>query len=558
MGIDMQTVEVTFPSGKKQVVSYGTRVKDLINNNSEFSKNQFPIIAAQINNEIVSLSFKVEINSFLKPVTYDSSIGANIYRRSLCFLLAISAKELFPHRRLVIGHSLGNGYYYYFDGFTDINDQDIKNIETRMREIVEMDIPIQRKVLSYSDALRLFKEMNQPDTMLLIQQTNDSKIPIYECGEFRDLSHGPLAPNTGMLKYFELKNYKQGFLLRYPPEGGSIEIPPFEDVEVLFSIYKEYKAWGKILNVNSVGKLNELISDGDIDQFILVAETLHNKKIAEIADRIHAQKDSVRVVLIAGPSSSGKTTFTQKLAIQLRVLGFNPVTISLDDYFIPRELNPKDENGNFDFEALEAIDVPLLNQHLIDLFKGTEVIIPDFDFKTGNRRPGGKPLKLSDRNIIIMEGIHGLNDKLTPLIDKDQKYKIYISALTQLNLDDHNRISTTDNRLLRRIVRDYLFRGYSALETLSRWPSVRRGENKNIFPYQSNADSAFNSALDYELAVLKMYATPLLKSVKPYHEQYAEAMRLLNFIDNFNPIHAKHVPDDSILREFIGDSIFKY
>ena len=285
---------------------------------------------------------------------------------------------------------------------------------------------------------------------------------------------------------------------------------------------------------------------------------MHNKKISEIADRIFERKDSVKTILIAGPSSSGKTTFTKKLSIQLRVHGFNPLTISLDDYFLPRDSTPKDEDGNFDFECLEAIDVPLLNEHLLRLFKGEEITIPLYDFVTGLRKNDGHRLKLEKRNILLIEGIHGLNDRLTHLIPSEQKYKIYVSALTQLNLDDRNRIPTTDNRLLRRIVRDHQFRGHNALTTLGMWQSVRKGENKNIFPFQNNADSAFNSALDYELAVLKGYAEPLLKSVKPYHQEYSEAVRLLSFLNNFLPLPEKYVPDQSILREFIGDSAFKY
>ena len=427
-----------------------------------------------------------------------------------------------------------------------------------MEELIQLDLPIQRRVISYAEALDYFERRNQNDTFILVRQRNENKIPVYECDGFMDLSYGPLAPSTGMLTAFHILPYTNGFLLQYPPSSSPDTIVQFEDSPVLFSIYQEYKAWGKILGVNSVGKLNELIESGDSSQFIRVAEALHNKKIAEIADKIHERKGDVKVILIAGPSSSGKTTFTKKLSVQLQVLGFNPVIIALDDYFVSRHLNPVDKDGNLDFETIKAIDVTLLNRNLIDLFNSKEVEIPNFDFKTGNRKPAGHVLRMGDRSILVIEGIHGLNEELTPLIDKDKKYKIYVSALTQLNLDDHNRISTTDNRLLRRMVRDSKFRGYSALETLQRWPSVRRGENQNIFPFQNNADSAFNSALDYELAVLKLYAEPLLKSVKPHHELFGEAKRLLTFLHNFIHVTEKQVPPDSILREFIGDSTFKY
>ncbi|RKX75127.1 MAG: nucleoside kinase [Spirochaetes bacterium] len=553
----MREITVTLPSGKSRVVPYGTKVNEFMDE-PDFKETKYPIVGALVNNELVSLSFKVEINSHLKPVPLNTRNGARIYRRSLCFLLTIASRDIFPEWRLVISHSMGNGYYFYFDNVPNIGDEDIERLSRRMRELVEEGLPINRRVISYTEALEHFNRMNQLDTALLLKHTNENKVPVNICRDFMDIFHEPLVPNTNILKYFELKNYHIGFILRYPAVGNPYTIPPFRDNPILFSIYQEYKNWGKILKVNSVGRLNEIVENKEIQEFIRVAEALHNKKIAEIADRIHERKDTVRLVLIAGPSSSGKTTFTKKLFIQLRVLGFNPVVISMDDYFVPRELTPRDENGRYDFESIKAIDTELLNQHLSELLKGREVIIPDYDFKTGKRKLEGKPLKLSDQSLIIMEGIHGLNCNLTPQIDMDKKYKIYVSALTQLNLDDHNRISTTDNRLLRRLVRDYKFRGYSALETLSRWPSVRDGENKYIFPYQNNADSAFNSALDYELSVLTIYAIPLLRTIKPFHEHYTEAKRLETFLNNFAPIPAHYVPRDSILREFIGESEFKY
>jgi uridine kinase len=554
----MKTVQITLPSRKTRTVAYGTRVSEIFYQEPEFEDTPCKIVAALINNELTSLSFKVEINASIKDVTLDSAYGADVYRRTLCFLLAYASTLVFPQRRLIISHSLGEGYYYYFDGMTDIPREDIRKLEQQMRELVEKDIPIERQVLSHAEALEHFKEAQQLETALLLEQHNDNKVPVYVCGSFMDLAHGPLAPCTSILQQFEIMEFTQGFLLRFPPVGNPNTIRPFENSPILVSIYKEYKAWGKILGVNSVARLNETIYSGDIQAFIRVAEALHDKKIAEIADKIHERRGEVKIVLIAGPSSSGKTTFAKKLSIQLRVVGFNPIAISLDDYFVPRHLTPRDENGKYDFEALEALDVELLNNHLIDLFDGKEVSIPSFDFKIGDRTDSEKTLCMDERSILIVEGIHGLNDRLTPLVEAHKKYKIYVSALTQLNLDDHNRISTTDNRLLRRIVRDFKFRGYSAVDTLSRWPSVRKGENKNIFPFQNNADSAFNSALDYELSVLKMYAEPLLKTVKYDQHFYNEALRLSSFLRNFNPLPANFVPRESILREFIGDSGFSY
>lgn len=516
------------------------------------------LIAALVNNKLVSLSYRVTVNADIKPVYSGSPEGATVYRQTLCYLLAIAVRRIFPDRRLIISHSLGEGYYYYFDGMESVSGEDLKSLETRMRSLVREDFPIIRRELSYRDALKHFEETNQLDTALLLQQRNDAKVHVYVCGDFIDLAHGPLAPSTGSVCCFELRNLDQGFLLRFPAVGEPDTIRPYRDIPNLANIYKEYKAWGKILQVNSVGRLNDTIAKKKIAEFIRVAEALHNKKIASIADSILARRDEVKAVLIAGPSSSGKTTFTKKLTIQLQVVGFNPVAVSLDDYFLPRDRTPLDEEGNYDFEALEALDVELINRQFLDLFEGREVLIPDFDFKTGSRGDGGKALRMGERNILLIEGIHGLNDRLTHLIPPKFKYKIYVSALTQLNLDDHNRISTTDNRLLRRMVRDYNFRGYSALDTLSRWPSVRRGENRNIFPFQNNADSAFNTALDYELAVLKTYAEPLLKTIKTFHDYYNEAVRLLSFLGNFSPVPANLVPRQSILREFIGDSGFKY
>jgi uridine kinase len=553
----MKEITVTLPTGESRTVPYGTRVGDLLS--EEFRSGlPYPPIAALVNNELTSLSFKVEINAQIKPITVASGEGLRVYRNSLCFLLSMAAKDLLPDLRLVIGHSLGNGYFYYFEGEEEADEELCRRLQNRMRELVVEAADIVRRVVSYEQALELFKLTNQPDTVMLLEQRNQNKVPVYMCGDYTDLAHIPLAPNTEMLESFEILKYSNGFILRYPPSRSPMELAPFKDSPLLYSVYKEYKAWGKILGLHSVGRLNEIIYRGEIHDFIRVAETLHDKKIAAVADRIHERREELKVVLIAGPSSSGKTTFTKKLAIHLRVVGFNPVIISLDDYFLPRHLTPKDEEGNYDFEILEAIDVNLLNEHLLELFEGNPVEIPEFDFKTGLRNDHGHMLKIDDRSILLMEGIHGLNDNLTPRIPPETKYKIYVSALTQLNLDDHNRISTTDNRLLRRLVRDYKFRGYSALETLERWPSVRRGENRNIFPFQDNADTAFNSALDYELAVLKVYAEPLLKIVKPYHDHYTEAVRLLSFIDNFTALPDTHIPDFSILREFIGESGFKY
>ncbi len=553
----MKEVNIKYENGKEIKVSYGTRVNEILKDTiDETTEN--PVIAALVNNELVSLSFKVEINAVVIPIRLDSTTGARLYRRTLSFILAKASVTLFPDRHLVISHSLGDSFYYYYNGQKSVSGRDIKLLQKEMKRIVETHSSIERRVISYSEAINFFTKVNQPATALLLKYRNESKIPIYYCGGFIDISYEPLLPDTSLLRSFELYNYKPGFLLRYPNKNNPQKLASFEDMPSLFAVYKEYKAWGKILNVNCVGRLNELSEKRKIKPFIQVAEALHDKKISQIADSIAEKRDSVRVILVAGPSSSGKTTFTKKLSIQLRVMGFNPVAISLDDYYLPNDEAPLDEHGKPDFETLYALNIDLLNKHLLQLFDGKEVEIPVFDFITGKPKDTGTPLQLTKRNILLIEGIHGLNPGLTPLIDDKLKYKIYISALTQLNLDDHNRIPTTDNRLIRRMVRDHQFRGNSAAATLNMWPSVRRGEEKYIFSFQNYADSVFNSALDYELAVLKIYATPILRTIKPDEEVYNEAIRLLSFLDNFSSIPPRNVPEQSILREFIGDSAFSY
>jgi uridine kinase len=548
-------IDVSFPDGSRIRSPYGTRAEALA---ERFGSLKFPLVAVKANNEVLPLPTRLEVNVDLKPITLETSDGTMIYRRSLAFLLAVAARELFPDRSLVIGHSLGNGYFYAFKNEVALAAEELSALDARMREIVADDLPIGFRYLSYADALSIFKTNGQSDTALLLGQLNDAKVPVNECRGFMDLSVATLVPRTGILKTFELRSYENGFLLRYPGKNGSREIAPFEDSPRIFSVYKEYKKWGRIVGISSVGDINELVARREIKSFIQIAEAFQNKKLSEIADRIYEKRDEVKVVLIAGPSSSGKTTTAKRLSILLKVMGLDPLAVSLDDYYLGPERTPKDEHGKPDFECLEALDVPYLNEQLLSLFKGEEVELPIFDFKTGSRKEGGRKIKLGRRTVLVIEGIHGLNEKLTASIDRDKKFKLYVSALTQLNLDDHNRIPTSDNRLLRRIVRDYQFRGATAAKSISMWPSVQAGEKKHIFPFQDGADAAFNSALDYELSVLKVYAEPLLRSVKPTMDEYAEAVRLLGFLENFSPVPPQYVPGQSILREFIGESDFKY
>jgi len=550
-------VTVRYPSGAERSFPAGTPVQDAAADPA-FPRTASPLVAALANNELVSLAGQLSVSCSLAPVELASRTGLTVYRRSLCFLLSLAARQAFPGRRLVIGHSLGHGYLYWFEDAEEVPGADVAALEERMRGLVAADRPIACDRLAWAEAVAYFEQNGQPDTALLLRGRGEPVVRITSCAGAVDLDHGPLVPSTGVLKVFALMPFAPGLLLRYPPAETPLAMGSFAENPVLVSIYREYKRWGKILRVGSVGRLNGLIRDGGIREFIEVAEALQDRKIAEIADRVNARRDTVRVVLIAGPSSSGKTTFSKRLMVQLRVAGRNPVTISLDDYFFDRDRTPKDEQGAPDYEALGALDVALLNEHLLALMRGEEVELPAFDFHTGTRRSAGARLKLPERAVLILEGIHGLNGELTPAVPREAKYLVYVSALTQLNIDDHNRIPTTDNRLVRRLVRDSQFRGHDALTTLRMWPSVRRGEDRNIFPFQNGADSAFNSALDYELAVLKVYAEPLLASVSPDQPEYQDARSLLGFLANFAPLGPRWVPPDSILREFIGESTFKY
>jgi uridine kinase len=549
------SLSITFPSGKTEQVPFDTPISNLL---QHFEPTNDEILAVRINNEICSLDSNVEINCKLEPVLKNTKDGANIYRRSLCLLLATAAHNLFPASHLLVGHSLGYGYYYTLDTGTPITQEQITSLENEMQRLVQQDLPVTTKTISYEDAIKLFEELNLTETRKQLNYIAPQKIKINCIDNFSDMYFGPLVRSTGTLKVFSLMQYGEGFLLRFPRSSDHSKLTTFVDQPILFGIYKKYKQWGKQIGVTSAASLNELINNRKIEEFIDITETFQQKCIADIADQIAASK-KVKVILIAGPSSSGKTTTSKKLALELRAIGYKPKVISLDCYYVGRDRNPKDENGNYDYECLEALDIPLLNQNLVDLFEGKEVIIPSYDFNEGIPYFEEKnKMKLDANDILIMEGIHGLNDKLTPLIPNELKFKIYLSALTQLNLDNHNRISTSDNRLIRRIVRDARFRGKSAATTISMWPSVHKGEELHIFPFQNNADAILNTALDYELAVLKIYAEPLLRCVNPTQPEYAEACHLLNFLNNFAPIPPTAVPSRSIIREFIGGSAFKY
>ncbi|MFA7567590.1 MAG: nucleoside kinase [Alkalispirochaeta sp.] len=552
----MRTIAVDVCGEGHTTLPVGVTVDEVLTHCTD-NKNKTPVIAAFVNNEVRPLSYRLFINTTIRPIHLDTSEGQRVYRRSVCYALAIAAYKVLPNTRLLIGHSLGNAYFYSFDG-RDTDERSIESLREGLTHIVERDLPIHRGVTSYTDALEHFTNRNMNGAALLVERHNYGEVPVYRCDDFMDLSHGPLAPRTGMLDTWSIEKYQNGFLLVFPTQDDHTSVTPGQRSTTLFQIYQEYKDWGRVLGISSVGQLNILTEKSTVKDFIRVNETLHEKKIGKIADQVKAAGETEKVVLIAGPSSSGKTTFTKKLSVHLQAIGLKPIMISLDDYFVPRERTPRDADGNYNFETVHAIDIDLLNRHLVAIFNGEEVEIPFFNFKSGQPEYRGRIIKLPPKGVLLMEGIHGLNDELTPDIPDNRKFKIYVSALTQLNLDDHNRISTTDNRLIRRMVRDHQFRGHSAQSTLDMWPSVRRGEDKNIFPFQDSADATFNTALDYELGVLRNYAEPLLRHVKPHHTVYHEAIRLQTFLMNFSVIPEKMVPSESILREFIGDSGFHY
>ena len=544
---------VSFPNGKKIEGTKPFRCDELLEY-LECGRRQ--VVGLKVNNEVFSLNRIVDVDANIEPIFLDSREGAEIYRRTLCLLLAAASKALYPSLRLLISHSFGYSYFYTFEGEGAENVK-IEDIDAKMREMVNDDLPIRTCWLAYEKALNEFSHSNQPDSHKLILHTSKPRIMVNQLAGYQDLYFQPILSSIGSLKVFELKKYHDGFLLRFPTPKEPDKVPEFEDIPHLFEIYKETKNWGRLVGVSSVGELNDLIVSGKVKDYVEISEIRQNNMLAKIASEVLNRK-TVKVILIAGPSSSGKTTTAKKLSMQLKVLGIRPVVISLDDFYLGKEKSPKDENGKPDFECLHALDVELLNNLLLRLMAGEEVMMPSYDFKVSARREEGKPLAISSSDILILEGIHALNDELTYKLPQNTKFKIYLSALTQLNLDDHNRIPSSDNRLLRRIVRDAQFRGTSADFTIEMWSSVRRGEAKYIFPFQGTADAMFNTALDYELAVLKIYAEPLLRGVKPTDKGYNEASRLLTFLNNFSTLPSSFVHGQSILREFIGNSDFSY
>lgn len=552
-----QTVQAHFPDGRAFEAARGTAIEAFID------AAQWPgdgrTVAVLMNGRLRELSIPLEADAELVPITTAHSDGSRIYRRSLSFLMIVAAAELFPERTITIMHSMPfGGYYCEFDQ-QKATAADLDQLKQHMQKLVRADLPISQVKMPLEEALQFFRSINDEDKANLFAKRRKDYLTLYELNGERDYFHGFMVPRTRYLDLFDLHLYNNGFILQFPRRHQPNRLQSFEDEPVLARVFQEYDHWLKIIGVPKVASLNESLCNGRVLEAILLAEALHQRQLARIAGQISARQGQVKLVLISGPTSAGKTTFSKRLAVQLMAHGIFPITVGMDNYFVNRSDTPRDENGDYDFEALEAVDVPLFRHHMQQLMAGETIFRPVYDFHTGLRREGA-PLSIGPDQLILIEGIHGLNPRLVEGVPPEAVYRIFISAFTQLNLDKHNRVPTTDTRLLRRLVRDATHRGYSAADTIRRWPSVRRGEKRHIFPFQHNADVFFNSALVYELAALKSFAGPLLLQVEPGTPERIEANRLMAFLQWFDPLPEEVrqlIPGDSLLREFIGGSILR-
>ncbi len=531
-----------------------TTIQELLKEAIE--KSEYPVIGAIFNHEYVNLSYPIKQEGEIKLIDISSKEGTKIYRRTIIYILGKALEKVCPDKKMMVNYQLPNSMFCEIED-TEITEELIQKLSDEMHQIVRADLPIKQVIMTRKEAEEFYQRDDTSKGRLQLDLPNNQEIFMYYCEDYYNYCYGTLANRTGVTKIFEMIKYEDGFLVRYPTSSNPEQLPKMIETKKLAWALDEYDDIHKILNVNTVYKLNKAIEEDSIKDIIMLDEALHEKKIANIADEI-AKNRNVKMILIAGPSSSGKTTFAQRLGLQLRINRIKPVTISVDNYFVERKDTPRDENGEYDFECIEAIDLELFNNHLTQLLNGEEVEMPEFDFHIGTKRYNGKKLKLEPDQVLVIEGIHCLNDKLTSKIAKDQKYKIYISALTVLNMDRYNRISTTDTRLIRRIVRDYQFRGYDAKHTIATWYKVNNGEEKNIFPYQEEANSIFNTSLIYELGVLKGVVMPLLEEIKQEELEYAEARRLIDMLKYFETIPSEYVPTNSLLKEFLGGGNFKY
>ena len=550
-----KTVEVHLPDGRVLSGPRGASAGTFLH--SVEGSLPAPVVAAIVNGDLHELTYPIRMDCKIGPVTMADSDGIRIYRRSLTFLLEMAFSSLFEDAVLIIDHSIASGgYYCHVTKRKPLTQSELNRLEKELKRLVAADLPFERRELPLAEAITYFEKQNYPDKVQLLRHRRKAYVTLYSLGEHADYHHGYMVPSTGYLKWFALLPAVEGFTLRFPLREQPTVLSPMEDYPKLMAAFRQYGQWLTRLGIDNVGALDDAIQSGGSREIILVAEALHEQNIAEIAHQIAHRRPQTRIILIAGPSSSGKTTFSRRLAVQLLALGMSPFALELDNYFVDREKTPRGEDGQFDFEALEALNLDMLADHLQRLIAGEVVRLPRYNFKAGKQEQGETVLLRPDQ-LIILEGIHGLDPRLVPEAVAARAFRIYASALTQLNLDRHNRVSTTDTRLIRRIVRDSRERGYTAVQTISQWESVRSGEKKYIFPFQENADVMFNSALVYELSALQRLAEPILRQVPHGVPEFIEAKRLLAMLEWFLPVEADLVPDNSILREFIGGSILK-
>lgn len=557
----MQIEVVIENTGQRIMVEQGISLKELSTKVSHHCK--YPVLCALVNNSVEMLSYHIFKPKSIRFVDITHRQGYRIYITSLCFMLYKAVRDCYPKAILTIDHWMVNGFFCKVESLEEDYTlppqlEIVRTVRDRMVELQHLGLPFLSKSMLVSDAIKLIENEPIPATKRLLQSLTQLYIEMHFLGGTPHKWATRLVPSTDVLTQWDLRSFANGYLLQCPDPQMPERLEIYQEAPKLFNIFQEHHNWAKLLQVPTINDLNEEVRNHRENHLIQVSEALHEKKYASIADMIDQRRDKVRMVLLAGPSSSGKTTSCRRLAVQLAVLGFDVKQLSLDDYFLPREKTPRQPNGDYDFETIEALDIPLLNEQLLQLFDGKEVKIPTYDFKKGEPYFSGRSLQLGKESILVVEGIHALNPKLTAEIDDELKFKVYVSALTQIALDKQNIIRSNDNRLLRRIVRDNNFRGYSAYATLQRWPSVRRGEGMHIFPFQENADVMFNSALLYELGILRPFAEPLLKMVPQSSEEYAESTRLLSFLELIEPIQTKFIPPTSILREFLGESSFEY
>lgn len=551
-----QVVQIRCKNNKKtQKVANGSTLSDIF---SSFNlKMEHGPVSAKVNNKVEGMHYRVYNNKDIEFLDMRTSSGSRAYTRTLFFVLCKAVQDLYPGHDVVIDIPVSNGFYVDVRLERDVTVDDVDCIRKRMQEIVDARMPIRRYMVPTEDAIALFEEKGDVEKVKLLRTSGSLYTAYYKIGEYVDFYYGTLLTNTSQLYLFGLEKYYDGMLLRIPSLKNPDELGEVTRQDKMFEIFKEHHHWQDIIGIRTVGDFNAAVDAGHATDIINISEALQEKKIAQIAEQI-AARPGVKLVLLAGPSSSGKTTSCKRLSIQLAVNGLKPLQISLDDYFVDRERTPKDENGEYDYESIYALDLQKINDQFNALFRGEEVELPKYDFQSGKSKKSGKRLKMNDNNVLVVEGIHALNPELTAQIPNEQIFRVYASALTTILLDNHNYIPTTDNRLLRRIIRDYKYRGVSAQDTIHRWPSVRAGENKWIFPFQENADAMLNTAMLYELAVIKMQAEPLLEQVPENCDEYAEAYRLLKFLKYFKGIPFDNLPPTSLLREFLGGSSFHY